>query len=260
MNIALPALVVFVLLLPGFIVRSRFKRAERASIDYSPFGQVVAEAVVWASVFHAMWLAVAYGALGQRLQTSVLMGLLSSEPGTQSQALRALALADGQVACYFLTLIIAAYVLPSLARRAIVRWRLDRQGSPVSPWTRFHGAPWYYLLSGADFEDTEVPDLIQVSALVSVGKEPMLYTGVLEDYFCDDEGQLDRLVLSNTMRRALSADKPLGGDQDPARFYPIEGDYFVLRYSEAITLNIRYVRLLLKPLDGQVGAPASVPT
>ena len=26
------------------------------------------------------------------------------------------------------------------------------------------------------------------------------------------------------------------------RFYPIDGDYFVLRYAEAITLNVQYLR------------------
>ena len=56
MNIALPAVVVFVLLLPGFIARSRLKRIERLSVDYSPFGQVATEAVVWAGGLHVLWV------------------------------------------------------------------------------------------------------------------------------------------------------------------------------------------------------------
>ncbi len=28
---------------------------------------------------------------------------------------------------------------------------------------------------------------------------------------------------------------------DALRFYPIDGDYFVLRYAEAITFNVEYV-------------------
>lgn len=48
MNVALPALIVFLLLLPGFIFRTNLKRSERTSLDYSPFGHVVAEAVLWA--------------------------------------------------------------------------------------------------------------------------------------------------------------------------------------------------------------------
>ena len=41
MNVALPALVIFLLVLPGFVFRSRFKRAERTALDYAPFGRVV---------------------------------------------------------------------------------------------------------------------------------------------------------------------------------------------------------------------------
>lgn len=46
MNVALPAIVIFFVLLPGFIIRTRLKRAERTSLDFSPFSEVVAEAVV----------------------------------------------------------------------------------------------------------------------------------------------------------------------------------------------------------------------
>ena len=67
MNFALPAVVVFALLLPGFIFRSRLKRVERTSLDYSPFGTVVAEAVFYAACLHGLWLLVAAFALDLRL-------------------------------------------------------------------------------------------------------------------------------------------------------------------------------------------------
>jgi len=60
MNVALPALIVFFLLLPGFIFRTNLKRAERTSLDFSPFGQVVAEGILWASVLHFFWLSVSH--------------------------------------------------------------------------------------------------------------------------------------------------------------------------------------------------------
>jgi hypothetical protein len=36
-------------------------------------------------------------------------------------------------------------------------------------------------------------------------------------------------------------------EQQEERFYPIDGDNFVLRYSEAITLNVQYVKLTAEP-------------
>ncbi|MDB6000397.1 MAG: hypothetical protein JWP52_2096 [Rhizobacter sp.] len=246
MNLALPALIVFILLLPGFVVRLRFKRAERASLDYSPFGQVATEAILWAAALHAVWLLVAYAAFDRVLQLDVLLKLLSSDASSQSHASEAVAADAHWVAWYFGSLFVCAYALPALARAAIIRWRLDRIGSPLSALLRFNGAPWYYLLTGADFAEGEQPDLIAISAVVDVAGSAVLYTGILEDFFLDPEGRLDRLVLQQTMRRPMNADKASwdGGDEAAQEwFYPIEGDYFVLRYAEAITLNIEYISL-----------------
>ena len=117
---------------------------------------------------------------------------------------------------------------------------------PVELAVRFHAAPWYYLLTGADFADDDKPDLISVSAVVNVAGEAILYTGTLDDFFLDEDGRLDRLILEQVMRRPMTSDKSPDApvDTDPlARFYPIDGDYFVLRYSEAITLNVEYIKL-----------------
>jgi hypothetical protein len=84
-----------------------------------------------------------------------------------------------------------------------------------------------------------------VSAIVEVGKEAVLYVGVLDEFYVDAEGQLDRVVLQGVARRPIGADKTGAAEAGAAetRFYAVDGDSFVLRYSEAITLNIQYVRL-----------------
>jgi hypothetical protein len=167
MNVALPALIVFLVLLPGFIFRIRFKRVERTSLDFSPFGRIAAGAVTSAAVAHLIWLALTYLAFGRRFEPIVLMQLLSSAPASQIEAAAAVA---------------------------------------------------------EDF-----------------GKDAMLYTGVLDSFYFDAEGQLDRLVLQGVSRRPLANDKTIVDDAD--RFYPVDGDSFVLRYSEMITLNVQYVHL-----------------
>lgn len=245
MNVALPAVVLFLVLLPGFVVRSRFKRAERTSLDYSPFGTVVTEAVLWACLLHALWLGAAWLLLGRELRLDVLMKLISSDRVGQLEAIDAAARHGGWVLQYFGSLLACAHVAPLLARRAITRWRLDRAGSPLAPLLRFHGAPWYYLLTGADFPVDRQPDLIAVSAVVEIADTAVLYTGILDDFFLDPDGRLDRLVLRQVMRRPLDADKlpgPTTIDDDLARFYPVDGDSFVLRYAEAITLNVQYIK------------------
>lgn len=241
MNLALPALVVFVLLLPGFVARSRFKRAERTVLDYSPFGQVVTEALVWAAALHGLWLAAA-ATQDQRLRLDVLLRLLSSDSAGQASAITFVGARSAAVLLYLGSMLGAAYVVPTLARMAVSRLRLDRAGARFSTLFRFHGAPWYYLLTGADFDAHDVPDLISVSAIVDVAGEAFLYTGVLADFYLDPDGRLDRLVLESVMRRPLARDKE-AASAPAQRFYPVDGDYFVLRYAETVTLNIQYVKL-----------------
>ncbi|QBE63026.1 DUF6338 family protein [Pseudoduganella lutea] len=244
MNVALPALIVFLVLLPGFIFRIRFKRVERTSLDFSPFGRIAAGAVMSAAVAHVAWLTLSYLLFGQRFDPLVLMQLLSSAPASQIEAARAVADDFDWIAAYFVTLLFASFVVPMLLRVAITRYRLDRAASPLRAMLRFHEAPWYYLLTGADFGEDDAPDFVIVAAIVEVGKEAVLYTGVLDNFYFDSEGQLDRLVLQNVARRALANDKDAGGVVDDAsRFYQVDGDSFVLRYSEMITLNVQYVHL-----------------
>ena len=253
MNVALPAVVIFFVLLPGFILRSRLKRVERTSLDFSPFGEVVAEAIVWSVLAHCVWLALAYVILGQTFQSLVLLKLLSGAVTVQEDAATAFAASFWRVTSYFLSLLIVAFVFPLALREIITRYRLDRSASRFSYIFRFHKAPWYYLLTGADFAADEAPDMIMISAIVEVGKEAVLYVGVLDEFYVDSEGQLDRFVLQNVARRPLSRDKPTAYTNDgveavieQARFYDVDGDSFVLRYSEIITLNIQYVRLAIR--------------
>ncbi|WP_417068448.1 hypothetical protein [Niveibacterium terrae] len=245
MNFTLPALVVFILILPGFIARSRINWdvSESLSLDYSPFGQVAIGAVLWAAVLHLVWSLALSWLTDYQCQPWIVFGLVGSDPARQGKALAALEQQVPLVLVYLVSLVTFSYVVPAWVRRFIRKFRLDRKGAGWwSGFLRVSGAPWYYLLTGADFTEEERPDLIRISAIVSIAGCPYLYVGWLDDYFLDQEGRLDRLVLIEAMRRPLNQDKS-GDEADRDRFYPIEGDSFVLRYSETTTLNVEYAKL-----------------
>ncbi|MDR6521631.1 hypothetical protein J2789_004318 [Variovorax paradoxus] len=263
MNVALPALIVFVLVLPGFVFRDRFKRSEKTALDYAPFGRVVAEAVMWATLLHVIWLFLAWLMRDQVLRIDLLLGLLSSSTADQAKAIAFIQARSDWFAEYFLTLLPASFLVPTGLRWLITKYRLDREGHSFASWARFDDAPWYYMLSGADFAKTELPDLIIVSAIVDIAGTPYLYRGQVAEFFCASDGQLDRLILENVSRRTLDKDKTTPRTTSQAtetdaeseaaiadsaaleqRFYPIDGDYFVLRMSEAVTLNVQYVKLV----------------
>jgi len=246
MNIALPAFVAFLILLPGFIFRARFKLAERTSLDFSPFGRVAADAILWAIFAHLLWLSLSIILFSQRFEPAVLLKLLSSAPTSQSEAISVVGRDFAWIAGYFGSLFLAALVGPVILRAQIAKYRLDRGTARFSSIFRFHDAPWYYLLTGADFSEDEKPDLIMISAIVEVAKDAVLYVGILDDFFFDSDGNLDRLILQSVARRPLSADKNRAEQETGAtdqRFYDIDGDSFVLRYQDVKTLNVQYVKL-----------------
>ncbi len=237
MNVALSAVIVFFIIAPGFAFRSRYRRVERTSIDYAPLGETVLQGVAFAAILHLIWLGVAR-LFGWVPSLKDLLLLLGSDPHAQSLAIERVAAHQYAVFAYFLTILLVPFVLAPAVRRLAERqhWHL-----PDSRLFRVFGidAPWYYLLRvhaaqrGAD---------ALVAAVVNFGGKCYVVRGFVAEFFVKPSGELDRIVVLFADRRPLEADKGVDGPDSPERYYQIEGDSFVLRYSEAITLNVQYVK------------------
>ncbi len=247
MNIAFPALLVFLIILPGFIFYHSFKLSEKTTIDQTPFATTFVIGVVLAALLHLPWIAVA-DRIGYRADYNALLMLLASPQRDNAlvPVINAAAYNFGRIIFYFVSLYIASWLLGLFLRYLVVQFKLDKRAY-IGPLVKFD-TPWYYLFNGYH-EDFEV-DGVVVSAIVEIDKNPYLYTGLLKEYYFAPDGTLDRLVLEMAMRRPLSED----GDSDEERgenryerFYEIPGDYFVLRYSEIKTLNIEFVHVEPEP-------------
>ncbi|MFG0324723.1 hypothetical protein ACF8EF_20705 [Pseudomonas sp. zjy_15] len=238
MEIALPAIIIFLLVSPGFIFRAQFKRAERETFDYSPFGRVVGQAFLWTVVLHILWLIITWWLLNSTIDIKILMRLLSSTH--QESSFDAVSKDVIRITSYFLSLYLFCWAVPPLLRKSIIKYRLDRKDYWFS-WLRMD-APWYYLLQGADL--TKKPDVIAISAIVNVGDKPILYYGVLVDYIVDrHNGELNRLILSGAFRWELEKFDKANTTQDKMMISePIDGNYLVISYDETITLNIKYLQ------------------
>ena len=250
MNIAFPALLIFLLFLPGFIFLTSFRKTERTSLDFRPLAERTVISMVVAGIFHAVWAWLYHGICGDLPDYATTMTLLVGQRGELlEQAVSGAATAPGPIFGYFFSLYLGSWVMGYLFRWSVVRCGWDRKGV-LAPWLRFD-TPWYYLLKGFDQD----ADGVLVSAIVEMEGGSHLYSGLLEEHYFDADGSLDRLVLTAVGRRPIENDKPSpirteGNDLDDGeetrseeRFYPIDGNYFVLRMSEITTLNIHYVKL-----------------
>lgn len=254
MNIAFPAFLIFLIVLPGFIFHSAYRVTENTSLDYSPFSSVTVRGVITSAFFHATWVAIST-LTHYRIRFDALLTLLIGDKG---DALKdAITLASTEpwaIFCYFASLYLAVYLAGHSLRLATLKCGLDRVQF-LAPLIQYK-TDWYYLFR-PEIEDDHI---VIISAVVELGGEAYLYAGILEKYYLGEKGQLDRIVLTMASRRHLSQDRkgplPCAEDMDRSvigsspdyighmggeRFYEIDGDYFVLRVSEIKTLNVKFV-------------------
>jgi hypothetical protein len=243
MNFALPATLILLILLPGFVVRSRFKRVEKQSLDFSPFGIAFTEGICWAFLLNFLWIVMLEHFSPYQFEPIIFFELLSTNSKLFESGITKVTNNINPVFFYFGSQYLLAILVPPVIKHLISKFRVDRFDSKFSWLFRFNGAPWYYLLSGTDFNKDKLPDLIYVSAIVDVAGNAYIYSGQLDEYYLDESGKLDRLILHGTKKRPILLDRTNSNDQiiSPDRSNSIEGDYFVLRYEEAITLNIKYI-------------------
>lgn len=87
MNVAFPAILLFLLLSPGIFFYSHYQPREVRAADMSPFGQTVIYVVFWSVVFDSLTMVIAVYWLGYHFSLGQLVRLLvdgrvaSGDPG-----------------------------------------------------------------------------------------------------------------------------------------------------------------------------------
>ena len=255
MNVAFPAILLFLLLSPGIFFYSHYQPREVRAADMSPFGQTVIYVVFWSVVFNSLTMVIAVYWLGYHFSLGQLVRLLvdgrvaSGDPGLSPLFAR-LDAHPTEPLNFFLCANVMALASAFAWRVAVQKLKLDHPTFPLYMSVR-GDAPWNYLFRGIDVSDSK-PDAIVVAALVPLKDATLLYTGLLVDYELTDKGELDRIVVANAARRRLEDDVRADAPdrlsaENLSRFYPVEGDCLVLRSSEFTTLNIKF--LVLEPLN-----------
>ncbi len=252
MEFAVSAVFLIVLLLPGFILQTAYAKgfwrwnsptSTRSLTEQIPAGIIIA------SILHAAWAGVSL-LFGYRVDFKSVAMLLTGSYGNDSAhfeaALNALTDNPYKIFFYFISLYSVAATIGYVAHSFVRKQRLDRRTRVL----RFNNQ-WFYLLTGeiTQFKESaetypEV-DGVFLNTIVHHEDGDYLYRGLVADFFFDKDGNLDRVLLRLVARRRLSNDRKPGEDPTPyepdERYYEIEGDFFVLRYSEMSTINIDYI-------------------
>ncbi len=258
MNIAFSAVIIFALLLPGLIFLSAYQNGIKSWI--SPDGgdslaRDIAGALIVSIVLHSAWIGLA-SKVGYTIDfQSVLVfltGYSEEKASLFANAIQSAAKSSQLLAIYFLTLYFGAAASGFLFHSVVVWFGLDG----IIPLLRLRNH-WSYLLSGRlscfselaqEFGGRPVYGVF-ATAVVRHEEGSYLYRGLIVDWVCRSNGELDRIIIEGAHRRRLDDDrKPrrtrLPSDyylREDKRYYWIEGNYFTLRYSEISTLNLEYI-------------------
>ena len=257
MNLAFPALLVLLLVLPGSIFRYTYARGTwgwSSPTSFRSISDELAYSVVLAVGLHCLAI-VGVGLLGFRVDFASVVALLIGDFGPSGKqygrAIESVAMYPGRIALYFLGISFGASAAGHIAHKVVRALRLDHRTRIF----RFRNE-WFYLLSGEVMQFAESADDIReiagvyLSAVVDHSKESYLYRGIVADWSFDPQGQLDAITLRMAHRRPLSKDREKPDARIPGelfdgddRYYDIHGDRFVLRYSQIRTLNLDYFSL-----------------
>lgn len=262
MNIAFQALLLFILLLPGLILRSTYNgRISKELVlpeNYPPFSREAVRIFLYAVVLQASWVALSNAVyapwgIGVDLYSIVYMLMGNySEASLEQRVIHAVVREPLLPLIYFLSLYVVSAVIGFQSHRMIRSRGLDKKYN----FFRFNNE-WHYLLTGEVrefpdvFDDPREVDFVIVSAVVDVAGRAVLYIGVVVDYSLDGKGNLKHLRLKRAFRRDLEKDRDSNHGErtsvgDDSRYYKIEGDFFVLDCANARNLNIEYGFLKLK--------------
>ncbi|MCP4456819.1 MAG: hypothetical protein GY816_02140 [Cytophagales bacterium] len=218
MNIAFGTLLLLILLSPGFICRYAFLQGPYSRKNFQPS---ISDDIFW-SVIPAFFIQLlAYTFLkfiGIQPSPRDLYLIVTGNEHVNFELIDASLFRFTQ---YTFVLLVISYLAGASARWIVTRYNLDLKYNILKV-----ANEWHYLFSGKLTK--EKVDLIQMDILVNSGNGTTLNSGILEDYFLNKDGGIDRLYLITVFR-----------DND----YELPGDYFVIFGKEILNLNLTYFSL-----------------
>jgi hypothetical protein len=275
MNIAFPALVVFLLLLPGILLRYGYRRGafRKTPISLGSFRRSVAAGVVWALAFHTISLSLLHvlADWSPDVETILLITSKNADQLFSRGMAESLSLVEAAGAARTEVRALFVYLVASVAIAYAVGLFLHLLVRKLHLDLRYHFLQfeneWFYLFEGeqrviaADARNRTLRNIrtylaeyptawLSASVVIEQGGKSFLYWGHLVDYYFGENGDLEKIVLEKAHRRVISKDEersaaaPRPHDDDPQaseRFYPIKGDYLVIWLDQTTNLNIDYV-------------------
>ncbi len=259
MNIAFPALLIFLLILPGILFRYAYRKGFwRSPVRLHSVSEEFTQGVFLALIIHFIALLVIKTLFKVEIRFDSLLLLLTGWPGLSDQYI--IDYIDSAVTVpyavlgYAIAINAISYLLGFGLHWFVRRCRLDLRYDRL----RFDNE-WHYLFSGEavvftiprkDRKFTIIRELLHeyrdavtvITCIVNLHDASYFYLGVLWDYYFDRSGQLDKILLSTAQMRKIDL-VPDNGEDAEETFQNVRGDNLILKYENIINLSVEYILL-----------------
>jgi len=251
MNIALSAVVIFILLLPpiAFYLSFTFGRFAKTGPKLG-----LLEGLMLSAIFSILLHGIALYFIKTETRFDVLALLL----GGDLKGFNA-TLTNAVFKNLFLAFVRynSLLVFFSVLAGTCARWIVNKTGLHAKlELIRLYNR-WWYLFQGYKVDEFNnqpaLPDfdIVFVDVLVNTNAGTVIYSGYLVDFVCSGE-TLDRIYLSETIKREFKQNSGSG----EAR--AIDGETMVIPYSNIINMNLHFVSFP-EDMESVPGAEISVP-
>jgi hypothetical protein len=267
MNVAFTALFIIFLLLPGIILRKSYLSTKfSARFFISSFQDELYWALIPSLLFHFIGYWVSKCIFNYDIQLNKVGILLigTNDHLKISEIFNSCRYYFNQIIAYNLIIWVFAFFIGHYTRIIVRRYFIDI----LFPTLRFSNI-WYYWFTG-EYRDILTIDsenngvfqkiillfkrnyfpikanlgFVTVDALVSVGNQNIIYSGLLEDFIMDKaNGGLDRIIIKYPARRKFELDNTEEILNDKDRWYDIPGNNLSIPYQNIQNLNISYYSL-----------------
>ena len=232
MNIAFPAILLAVVLMPGFVFTHTYRLDKGDRSVFTTYSKITVFAFVANGLLHALAVAMV-SLLGFEINFHAFFDFLGGKAISKETVD---AFANNMWFCfsYFMIVYSAAYLLGVQARLLVLKYNLDIKLSGLS----LHSENFSIFKCRNDvalsvYEDPALENQLYVilDALMMVGDEPWIYTGIVTKISEKPNGELDTLTLTFAQRRKYNEQND---------WLDIDSYFFHIKYDQVINYNVRY--------------------
>lgn len=234
MNVAFPALVLAVVLMPGFVFTHTYRLDKSDRAVFTTYSKLTVFAVVASAFLHAFVVGLVT-LMGFSIDYHAFFSFVAGKT-VSKEAVEAFTNHLWHCFGYFTAVYSLAYLLGIAARTLVIRYNLDM----LLPGLSLHSEN-FALFKCRSPEALEVyrdPNLdnqlyVILDALMMVGDDAWIYTGVVSKMVEKPNGEIDTLTLTYAQKRRFDADPE-------SDWINIDSYYFHLKYNQLLNYNVRY--------------------